>query len=382
MFETSHIQLSESALRNNFRFLKSVVGETEVSSVVKGNAYGHGLPEFVETAEKCGQNHFSVFSTNEALAVKTAAKNNPIVMVMGETSGKGLDWCVQQGVEFFVFDLYRLREAVNAAKRCGNQAIIHIELETGMHRTGFDKSKLNALIKYVGENREYLHLKGLCTHLAGAESIANYVRVRNQIKTFHTLRRHLKTKGVEFEMLHMACSAAALRYPETRLDLVRIGILQYGFWPSRETFIDYCAKRKEPLEPLERIISWRSKVMDVKKVATGDFIGYGTTYLAQRDMKIATVPVGYSHGFARSLSNTGRVLVNNHRVSVVGLVNMNAMMIDITDAGEINSGDEVILIGKQGDLEITVSSFSELSDQLNYELLTRLPADIPRIITA
>ncbi len=382
MFETSHIQLSESALRNNFRFLKSVVGETEVSSVVKGNAYGHGLKEFVETAEKCGQNHFSVFSTNEALSVKQSAKNNPTLMVMGETSGKGLEWCVSEGVEYFVFDMHRLHESVEAAKKCGKKAIIHIELETGMHRTGFDSRKLKELGKALLENRDYIVLKGLCTHLAGAESIANYVRVRNQIKTFHTLRRRLKTQSIEFEMLHMACSAAALRYPETRLDLVRIGILQYGFWPSRETFIDYCAKRKEPIEPLERIISWRSKVMDVKSVATGDFIGYGTTYLAQRDMKIATVPVGYSHGFARSLSNTGRVLVNQHRVTVVGLVNMNAMMIDITDAGEVKSGDEVILIGKQGDLEITVSSFSELSDQLNYELLTRLPADIPRTLIA
>jgi alanine racemase len=120
--------------------------------------------------------------------------------------------------------------------------------------------------------------------------------------------------------------------------------------------------------------------MNVKKVKTGEFIGYGTTYLAQRDMTIATVPIGYSHGFARGLSNIGRVLVNGDRVGVIGMVNMNLLTIDVTGCSNVKKGDEVVIIGKQGELELSVSSFSELSSQVNYETLTRLPNEIPRKI--
>ena len=121
-------------------------------------------------------------------------------------------------------------------------------------------------------------------------------------------------------------------------------------------------------------------MISTKKVRTGEFIGYGTSYLAQQNMTIATVPVGYSHGYSRVLSNQGRVLIGGKRVGVIGMVNMNMMMVDITDLSEIEAGDEVVLIGADGDKMISVASFGELSNQLNYELLTRLPHDIPRII--
>ena len=184
--------------------------------------------------------------------------------------------------------------------------------------------------------------------------------------------------GLQPDKCHTACSAAAMRYPDTRMDLVRIGILQYGFFPSRELQVELNHKRGIPLDPLRRIISWKSRVMDVKYVGAGEFVGYGTSYLANADMKIATIPVGYSHGYSRSLSNQGRVLIRGQRVVVVGTVNMNMISVDVTQVEGVEKGDEVVLIGQQGELEISVSSFSEFSDQVNYELLTRLPRDIPR----
>lgn len=162
--------------------------------------------------------------------------------------------------------------------------------------------------------------------------------------------------------------------------MVRIGILQYGFWPSKETFIQFLSKNNLLVDPLNQILGWKSAIMSIKDVKTGEFISYGTSYLAQKDMKIAIIPVGYSHGYARNLSNQGRVLINGQRVAVIGMVNMNMLIADITSIDQVSLGDEVVLIGKQGDLSINVSSFAEFSDQLNYELLTRLPADIPRII--
>src|SRR5690606_22004344 len=133
------------------------------------------------------------------------------------------------------------------------------------------------------------------------------------------------------EIKHTACSAAAMRYPKTRMDLARIGILQYGFFPSREVLVDYLTKNKRRTVPLERVLSWKSRVMDLKKVPAGEFIGYGTAYLTNVEMTIAIVPVGYSQGYRRSLSNKGRVIIRGQRVSVVGIINMNMLTIDVTN---------------------------------------------------
>ena len=230
-------------------------------------------------------------------------------------------------------------------------------------------------------NQEHLTVEGFCTHYAGAESIANHVRVRQQMKTFGQLDDWMARKGVVPAKRHTACSAAAMSYPKTRMDMARIGIMQYGFWSSRETFINYLSGKADKTDPLKRVITWKSRVMTTHVVKPGEFIGYGTSYMAENHMKVAVVPVGYAHGYSRSLSNQGRVLINGHRVGVIGMVNMNMLIVDVTNVPESTAGDEVVLIGRQGDLEISVSSFGELSIQLNYELLTRLPQDIPRIIT-
>src|SRR5690606_19021752 len=189
--------------------------------------------------------------------------------------------------------------------------------------------------------------------------------------------------GISFPVCHTACSAASLSYPETVMDLVRIGIAQYGFWPSQETYMSKF-KQLEPnrKNPLKRLITWKSSVMSLKKVEMGKFIGYGNSFMASRPMKIALVPVGYSHGFSRILSNGGKVLIHGKFVPVVGTVTMNSIAVDVTDLQKVNKGDEVIIIGKQKKSEITVASFGESIQQLNYELLTRLPQDIPRRIVS
>lgn len=190
----------------------------------------------------------------------------------------------------------------------------------------------------------------------------------------------LKDAGLKAEIIHAACSAAALRYPNTRHDMVRLGIVQYGFFPNKEVLIEYLTKNALTRDPLQRLLSWKSKVMDVKHVGSGKFVGYGTSFMAETDMKIATVPVGYSDGFSRALSNQGRVLIGGKRLNVIGIVNMNMMMVDVSSLPEVHKGDEVVMIGRQGENEISVSSFSEFSHLVDYELLTRIPDNIPRYI--
>ncbi len=382
MDNTSRIELSRSALANNFDYIrKHLQPGARLSHVVKGNAYGHGIDPFVPLAVELGADHFSVFDAHEAAAVLKALDRSVDVLIMGMISEEQLEWVIDNRVSFFVFDHNRLEQAVKVARKLKRKARVHIELETGMNRTGFAPENWTKTIAYLRQNADALDFQGLCTHFAGAESIANHLRVKDQIKRFRKGRAYFKKEGLPATQVHAACSAAVLRFPKTHFDLVRVGILQYGFWPNMETFIHTQTKDGSDHDPLERVISWKSQVMNVKQVKKGEYVGYGTSYLATQDMTVAAVPVGYSHGFSRSLSNSGRALIRGLRVGVIGVVNMNVMMLDVSHLANIETGDEVILIGTQDDQEISVSSFSEYSDQMNYELLTRLPLDIPRIVT-
>jgi len=383
MFEAAHIELSKSALKANLKFLRKRVGpKVRISSVVKGNAYGHGIEEFVPLACAEGIDHYSVFSASEAERVKKACECPHDIMIMGEVEGAALEWAINEGVEFFVFDQGRMEEALKISKRIGKTAQMHIELETGMNRTGFEVNELDRVVKMLKDNPKHIHFKGLCTHYAGAESIANYVRVQKQIKNYKKGLEFFAFHGLKPEVWHTSCSAATMMYPKSRYDLVRIGIMQFGFWPSPETFIQFVMNRTSKKDPLRRLISWKSKVMAIKEVQPGEFIGYGQSFLARENMRTAVVPIGYSHGYSRDLSNQGRMLIGGHRVGVVGIVNMNMLVVDVSEVPDVKVGDEVVLIGKQGEMEITVSSFGELTNQLNYELLTRLPRNIPRKIIA
>lgn len=377
---SSIITLEKQALVNNLDFLHELFDKkVRISSVVKGNAYGHGLECYIPMAEELGIDHFSVYSADEAKELAEIVKNPATeIMVMGNVADEDLPWVIENKVAFFIFNFHRLENALKEAKKLGAKALVHIELETGMNRTGFSPEDMEQLAETLHEHKEYLEFAGLCTHFAGAESISNYVRVQDQKARFLQMEKELAKLGLKPGIKHTCCSAAAIRLPEMHLDMVRIGILQYGFWPSREIFIEYLKDKKIKTDPLKRVIRWESRIMSVKSIEMGEFIGYGTTFLAQKDMKIAVIPVGYSHGFSRSLSNQGRVLIKGHRTAVIGIVNMNCITVDITDIPDVQVNDIATLIGVDHEQEISVSSFSELSDQLNYELLTRLPYKIER----
>lgn len=381
MHTNSIIELNRSAYQNNIDFIKETFGNKVIfSSVVKGNAYGHGISEFVTMAFHCGVNHFSVFDVQEAKEIKKTLENQVTILVMGLVQDEEMEWVVENNVEFFVFDKSRLAQAIKTAKKVAQKAIIHIEVETGMNRTGFDKNEINTVISTIKMEINHLYFKGLCTHYAGAESIANHERVSKQIENFEEIYKQFCENDLKPEIRHTACSAASIMFPETRMDLIRIGIIQYGLWPSPEVFVTYLHSQKNKLDPLQRVISWKSNIMSIKSVNTGDFIGYGTSFMAKRMMKIATIPIGYSHGYSRSLSNQGRVLIHGQRCIVIGSVNMNMMTVDVTDVDLAMQHDEVVLIGTQKELSVTVASFSDFSNQLNYELLTRISTAIPRKI--
>ena len=381
MLHTSFIELSKSALNDNIQYMKKRIGRsTKYSMVVKANAYGHGIEELLPQIEECGVDHFSVFSVAEAMRAWEIKRDECDLMIMGFVDDDYIEWVVERDISFFVFTMDRLKQVVEVAKSSKKTARIHVELETGMHRTGFCEDELEDVARVLKANAKNIVVEGICSHLAGAESIVNYKRITEQIETFNQLCTWFFDKGFEPKYRHLACSAGVLNYPDSILDMVRVGISNYGFWPSDETKMMHMKEEGFTTDPLDRVLSWKSEIMSVNNVAEGKFVSYGRSYLTNRKSKIATVPVGYGYGFSRTLSNNGHVLVHGRRVPVVGTVNMNMMVIDVTDLENVKVGDEVVLIGEQNGVDISVSSFSDMNNSMNYELLTRLPNHIPRKI--
>ena len=380
MLHTSFIELDGEALNCNIEFLKSLLTkDTRFSMVVKANAYGHGIEALLPMIEDCGVNHFSVFSLAEAMRVQKCMREDSDVMILGFVDDDYLEWVIDKGLSFFVFTLERLHAAIGAAKRARRPARIHIELETGMHRTGFCEDQLPELWQLLQNNRDHLQIEGLCTHYAGAEDFAVRDRIKEQITTFKRLCNAFEQKGIAPRYRHTACSGALFNYPQAIMDMVRIGISCYGFWPNQETRMSYLRKYDFEKDPLKRVMSWKSKILSVNRVPEGKYVSYGKSYLTTRPSKIATVPVGYGYGFSRDLSNNGHVLVGGQRVPVIGSVNMNMVVIDVTEVENVRVHDEVVMIGSQGDKTMTVSSFSDMNNSMNYELLTRLPSHIPKV---
>lgn len=380
MNESSIITISENAIKNNISFLNKKLGKNvKISAVVKANAYGHGIEQVVPLFEKYGIEHYSVFYYSEAIRVFNSLSKPASIVVMGWIAPNKIKSAISRGIEFFVFNIERLNDTIKQAKNLGIKAKIHLEAETGMNRTGLNLEELKKAITLINENRDCIDLVGFCTHLAGAESVSNYVRIHNQLKNYKKLLEVIESHGLQPKIKHVANSAAAFVYPKARMDLVRIGIMLYGFWSSSEVFVQYIKGLKNKIDPLKRILEWRSQIMSIKTVKSGEFIGYGISFLAQEDITTALIPIGYSFGYNRSLSNKGRVLVGGKRCSVIGVVNMNMIIVNITKVENVKVGDEVVLIGKQGDLEIKVSAFGEISKELNYEILAHLSKSIKRI---
>ena len=381
MIDNSQITLNEYAVENNIAFLKRKLGsKVKISAVVKANAYGHGIEQIVPLFEKYGIDHYSTFYYSEAIRVFDSLSKPATIMVMGWLSEENIRGAIAKGIEFFVFNIERLNITIKYAIELSLKAKIHLEAETGMNRSGLNTDELNNAIAMIKENADHIELVGFCTHLAGAESITNHVRIQSQLKKYKKMLATLDDNNLIPKYRHVANSAAAFVYPKARMDLVRIGIMIYGFWSSSEVYVQYINRKTNKVDPLKRILGWHNQIMSIKKVKRGEFIGYGISYLAQTDITTALVPVGYSFGYSRSLSNKGLVLIGGQRCSVIGVVNMNMIIVDISNVDDPKVGDKVVLIGKQGDLEIKVSAFSEISNELNYEVLAHLSESIIRTV--
>ncbi len=371
------IEIDERALRENIRGLRREFEPAALCMVVKGNAYGHGYGTIVPIAEDEGVRDFAVFSAREAAGFLAASDGRSRLQLMGGGEPDNIPWLLERGVQPWITDANDWPGLLHAVDICGVPARVHLELETGMNRSGLRPDDALAVARAVNDH-PLLSLEGVCTHLAGAEDPLNQDRIDRQKRVFRDFLETLTAEHIPWNRAHIASSSAGLLDPSARLDLVRCGIACYGLWPTPYVFRTRSERPQPPV--LRNVLALKSRVKAIKDVPDGEYVGYGRQYEAEGPTTIGVVGIGYGDGFARALSSLGYVLIRGRRATIVGPVNMNMIQVHVSHIADARCGDEVVLIGRQGERQISVASFAEFNNVVNYELMARLSWEIPRII--
>jgi alanine racemase len=342
--------------------------------VVKANAYGHGF-DLTAGAVAAHVDWLGVNSVDEALELAGLDLGKPI-LIMGYTPLERLATVVEHGFRQVVFRRDVVRELGHAAAKMGKAAPVHVKIETGTNRLGVPWFDL-AMFSEELQNTPGVEVEGVYTHFANIEDTLDPSFAMRQLQRFREALEIVEPLGLRPDLVHAAASAGVLLYPETHFSMVRVGIGAYGIWPSRETRI--AARERGREISLRPALTWKSRIAQIKNVTVGEYVGYGLTYQATRTMRLAVVPVGYYEGYDRKLSSSGRAVVRGQTVAVVGRVAMNMTMFDVTEV-EAEEGDEVVLIGRQGEAEIPAEEIAEKTGTIPYETLSRIHPSIPRIL--
>ena len=336
-----------------------------VMAVVKANAYGHGLLPVARHLEAHGVDQLGVAFVEEGIALRRAGVRVPI-LVMGGIYGPQVARFIEHDLEVTVSSLDKLRQVEAAAMALGRRAVIHLKIDTGMERIGVHARSSAAFIEAAVASR-WCEVKGIYSHLACGDEPAAAMTDR-QLERFLGACAHFDRIGAPMPLRHLANSGGVLHAPGTHLDLVRPGILLYGVLPGASA---------EPTVVVRPALSLVSRVVYFKVVAAGDPVSYGATWTAARDTRVVTVPIGYGDGYPRALSSRGEVLLRGQRYPIVGRVCMDQFMVDIGDGSAWNE-DEVVLLGSQGDHELSVEAVAASAGMSPYEILVQLNDRIPR----
>lgn len=366
-----YAKIDLDAIASNMERMKSnLKPNTKIIAVIKADGYGHGAVQIAQMLENVDYIWgYAVATLDEAVVLKTEGMKKPI-LVLG---------CVfpDQYMEMLKYDIRmnvyteEMAEAISQmAAREGMTAYMHIKLDTGMARLGFDTSEESVDAIHRISAMKNVCMEGIFTHFAKADE-ADKTFTQKQIQDFTWMTQRLKEKGVEFQYEHCANSAAIIDVPDAHFDLVRAGISTFGLYPSDEVNKE-CVRLKPAL-------ALKSHVAFVKEIEVGTPISYGGTFVSEKPMTIATIPVGYADGYPRNLSNLGYVLIRGKRAPIVGRVCMDQFMVDVTDIEGVSFGDNVTLIGKDGKETISVEDLSNLSGRFNYEFICDLGKRIPRV---
>lgn len=372
------VEIDSSALTHNIHQFRKQVGEKrKFLAMVKANAYGHGILEVSRIAVNAGADWLGVHSLEEGILLRKEGFTCPI-LVAGTIPLDGLKEAVAHDLRLTVYNFETLDPLSKACGQLQKKAFLHVKVETGTYRQGIREEEAVSFMKKVQENT-CLVLEGISSHFANIEDTTDHTYAQSQLQNFSRIVEELEKNKIKIPLKHMSCSASAILFPETYFDMVRVGIGMYGLWPSKETFLS-CRLQKRELLRLEPVLSWKTRIAQVKKVPKGSFIGYGCTYRVSRESVLAVLPIGYYDGYDRGLSNSSYVLIRGKRAPLRGRVAMDFIVVDVTDIPRVKLEDEVVLLGKDGEEKISADDLASLVGTINYEIVTRINPLIPRIV--
>lgn len=383
---TSWLEIDLGAIESNVRAFRERLPEhTAIAAIVKGNAYGHGVELVAPAALRAGATWLGVINLAEALQLRQLVGPEPPILVLGAVPPHAVDQAVAEDIRLTLFDEDVLEAAAAAGRRMGRPARLHLKLETGTHRLGVETACAVSWARRIA-SEPGVELEGLSTHFADIEDTTDHAFASGQIERFGEACMAVKTaltvaardNPVSTPLEHTACSAAAILFPETHLDIARVGVSLYGLWPSPATFVS-ARERGLGSFALTPAMTWKTVIAQVKDVPAGGFVGYGRTWRASRPSRIAVLPVGYYEGYARSLSSRAYVLVAGRRAQVVGRICMNVTMVDVTDVPDVTAGQTVVLLGRDGDEVLRAEQLGDWAGTIHYEMVSRIHPDLPRL---
>lgn len=380
--ETGRVEISRGALLWNARVLRTLCAPASFLAVVKSNAYGHGLEHCVEalrgSVDCFGLNSFAEFLRLDAVSGEDPA----LIMGLGGLELEQIhDWLQSNPTKRAPQLVVSSPEALEQILSWPIIPPLHLKIDTGLTRLGASGDELQRCLQLLRARAEAPWL-GVMTHFADVEDVSDQRVARRQLQRFFDQRASIvEAAGSRRLQWHAAASAAALILPEARLDMVRIGISLYGLWASAQTRLSALSVYAGAPPELRPVMRWTSRIAHLKIGRSGESVGYGCSVRLESDTRIAVIPVGYFEGYERALSNRGAwVLIRGKRARLLGRVMMNMIVADVQHIVDAQPGDEVVLIGRQGEEEISADALANLTGTINYEVVARVNQSIPRYL--
>lgn len=363
------VEIDTEAIEENTETLKKILSGKLLMSIVKSNAYGHGMTPSARAVLRGGADMLGVDDIDEALTLRREGIKDPI-LVLGHTLPARFREAVMKNISITISSIASLEELLS--QKFSRKPRIHLKFETGLHRQGIPESDMDRLLSALTSRKWNAVIEGVYTHFAAMESPSQKEYSKRQVKKFDAFVQMLRERGFS-PLRHISASSGILFSPDFHFDIARAGIATYGLWPSPE--IRTHARGVE----LRPALAWKTIVSEVKSVRKGERVGYDLTYELTRDSRIAVMPVGYWHGLPRALSNTGRILVRGRYAPIIGRISMDMTILDVTGIPGVVAGDIVTLIGQDGQEVVTAEEMAENAGTINYEIVTRINPFIERI---
>jgi alanine racemase len=373
------IELDSEALGHNLGQFRKIIGDVrQLLVMVKANAYGHGMPQIAPLAVARGADWLGVHTLQEAAALQELGLRDSPILIFGYVPLDELQEAVERGLHMTVYNPETIDRLGVICRRLNRNAHVHLKLETGTNRQGVVPDRLEELAGFLRRFPE-VEVEGVSSHFADIEDTTDHSFAKRQLEAFRDMTARLEALEIPVLYRHMSCTAAGILFPETHFELLRVGIGLYGLWPSKETYVSCLQQEREPVQ-LHPVLAWKARIVQIKDVRKGDYIGYGRTYRTTRNTRLAVLPVGYSDGYPRQLSNVAHVLIGGQRAPLRGRVAMNFITVDVTDIPEAKLEDSAVLLGFEGGDAVSADMLAAWSGTINYEIVARLNPTIPRLV--